>query len=230
MVSQIECVDLTKSYQGDGVETTAVHKLNLCFKKEEFTAVIGPSGSGKSTLLSMLGTLDRPTSGHLLYDGKAIGTKGNRLVADFRFEQVGFVFQQFHLLPTLSVLENVLTPLFGRKVSYDRQTRAKEVLNYVGLSDKLTALPSQLSGGQQQRVAIARAVIHKPSWLLADEPTGNLDSEAGERIFSLLRHLHKEDGCGVVFVTHESQLAERAGRIISMQDGCVISDRVGKLK
>ncbi|MBM7542234.1 ABC transporter ATP-binding protein [Amphibacillus cookii] len=227
MVSKIECVDLTKSYQGDGVETTAVHKLNLCFKRNEFTSVIGRSGSGKSTLLSLLGTLDRPTKGKILYDGEEIGAKSHRRLADFRFEQVGFVFQQFHLLPTLNVLENVLTPLFGRKVSYHKHMRAKEVLDYVDLQDKTTALPSQLSGGQQQRVAIARAIIHKPSWLLVDEPTGNLDSIASERIFNLLKQLHQDDGCGVIFVTHESNLAARTERIITMQDGCVIKDQVG---
>ncbi|WP_017473163.1 ABC transporter ATP-binding protein [Amphibacillus jilinensis] len=227
MVSKIECVDLTKTYQGDGVETTAVRKINLCFKRSDFTSVIGRSGSGKSTLLSLLGTLDRPTKGEILYDGEEIGAKSKRRLADFRFEQVGFVFQQFHLLPTLNVLENVLTPLFGRKVSYNKHIRAKEVLDYVDLLDKTTALPSQLSGGQQQRVAIARAIIHKPSWLLVDEPTGNLDSVASERIFNLLKQLHQDDGCGVIFVTHEPNLADRTERIITMQDGCVIKDQAG---
>lgn len=228
MVNKIECVDLTKTYHGDGVKTQAVNQLNLTFKHSEFTAIIGPSGSGKSTLLNLLGTLDQPTQGQILYDGQAVGTKSNAQVADFRFEQIGFIFQQFHLLPTLTVLENVLTPLFGRKVRYNKQARAKEVLDYVGLAGKASALPSQLSGGQQQRVAIARAVVHKPSWLLADEPTGNLDSEASERIYHLLDQLHREDGCGVIFVTHEAHLAHRADRILTMKDGHIIADQVGE--
>lgn len=147
-------------------------------------------------------------------------------IADFRFEEIGFIFQQFHLLPTLTAVENVLTPLFARKVDYDKRERAEEVLTQVGLSDKFDSLPSQLSGGQQQRVAIARAIVHKPSWLLADEPTGNLDTEAGDNIFALLQTLNEEEGCGVVFVTHDPALAKKADRIIEMRDGKKISDEI----
>ncbi|WP_172370307.1 ABC transporter ATP-binding protein [Sporosarcina jiandibaonis] len=227
MIQQIICRHVEKSFAGDGTKTTALKDANLTFEKGEFTAIIGPSGSGKSTLLSLIGTLDKPTQGGIFYDGEEILTKRKNRIADFRFEEIGFIFQQFHLLPTLTALENVLTPLFSRKVPYDKLKRAKEVLEQVGLLDKMNSLPSQLSGGQQQRVAIARAIIHKPSWLLADEPTGNLDTQTGERIYDLLKELNEQEGCGVLFVTHDPALADKAKRIISMKDGDVISDKVG---
>lgn len=227
MVATILCKDLKKTYIGDGVTTKAIQNVDLTFTKGEFTAIVGPSGSGKSTLLSILGTLDEPTSGQIHYDAEEVFKKSKNRIADFRFEEIGFVFQQFHLLPTLTALENVLTPLFARKVSYPKEGRAKEVLEQVGLADKQDSLPSQLSGGQQQRVAIARAIVHKPSWLLADEPTGNLDTETGQIIFDLLQDLNKQEGCGVIFVTHDPLLAAKADRIITMQDGLVISDKRG---
>lgn len=224
MVERIVCQDVERTFTGDGVETKAVDQVNLEFIAGEFVSIIGPSGSGKSTLLSLIGTLDQPTAGTILYDDQEVMKFSKRKIADFRFEEIGFVFQQFHLLPTLTALENVLTPLFARKVDYNKRERAEEVLTQVGLVDKFDSLPSQLSGGQQQRVAIARAIVHKPSWLLADEPTGNLDTEAGENIFSLLKQLNKEEGCGVIFVTHDPALAKRADRIIEMRDGKILSD------
>lgn len=227
MVKEIICTNISKTYIGDGVTTHAVKNIHLSFKKGEFTSIIGPSGSGKSTLLSLIGTLDQPSEGQILYDDKDIMKQSKRKIADFRFEKIGFIFQQFHLLPTLTALENVLTPLFGRKVNYSKQKRAKEVLEQVGLINKLNALPSQLSGGQQQRVAIARAIVHKPSWLLADEPTGNLDTETGDKIFSLLKQLNEEEGCSVLYVTHDPTLAHKANRIISMQDGIILEDKEG---
>ena len=226
-MNQVECKNLTKEYEGDGTKTVALNKINLSFNKGEFTAIIGPSGSGKSTLLSLIGTLDKPSKGTVTYDDVEILKEGKNKIADFRFQEIGFIFQQFHLLPTLTALENVLTPLFTRKVPYNKLERAKEVLKQVGLVDKLNALPSQLSGGQQQRVAIARAIVHKPSWLLADEPTGNLDTETGERIYDLLKELNEQAGCGVLFVTHDPALATKANRIISMKDGTVLSDKEG---
>ena len=228
LVTEIICTEVEKSYIGDGVTTNAVQNINLTFTKGEFTAIIGPSGSGKSTLLSLIGTLDQQTTGKLLYDDEEMMKKSKNKIADFRFEEIGFIFQQFHLLPTLTALENVLTPLFGRKVSYKKDQRGKEVLEQVDLADKLNSLPSQLSGGQQQRVAIARAIVHKPSWLLADEPTGNLDTKSGDRIFELLRQLNEVEGCGVLFVTHDPILAAKADRIIMMKDGLVISDQPRK--
>jgi len=179
-------------------------------------------------LRSLLGTLDSPTSGKILYDGEEIMKKSKKMISDFRFENIGFIFQQFHLLPTLTALENVLSPLFSRKVSYNKVERAREVLEQVGLADKENSLPSQLSGGQQQRIAIARAIVHKPDWLLADEPTGNLDSETGDRIFELMKQLNEQEGCGVFFVTHDPKLAAKADRIITMKDGSVLSDRKGE--
>ncbi|WP_188454040.1 ABC transporter ATP-binding protein [Virgibacillus oceani] len=223
MVKTIRCKDVNKSYEGDGVATHAVQDIDLMFHKGEFIAMVGPSGSGKSTLLSLIGTLDKPTTGEILYDGKKMSKMKKKEIADFRFEHIGFVFQQFHLLPTLTALENVMTPLFARKVPYHKTDRAKEVLTQVGLKDKFNSLPSQLSGGQQQRVAIARALVHEPDWLLADEPTGNLDTETGDTIFELIQKLNKEKGCGVIFVTHDQKLAEKAERVIDMQDGRVLN-------
>ena len=228
MLSKIECTEIGKSYSADRVVTHAVKEVNLSFSKGEFTSIIGPSGSGKSTLLSLLGTLDSPTTGRILYDGEEVIKKSRKTIADFRFEHIGFIFQQFHLLPTLTALENVLSPLFGRKVPYNKVERARRVLEQVGLADKEQSLPSQLSGGQQQRVAIARAIVHKPDWLLADELTGNLDSETGDKIYELLLELNQQEGCGVFFVTHDPKLAAKAGRIITMKDGIVLADELGK--
>jgi ABC-type lipoprotein export system ATPase subunit len=223
----IACKSISKEFKGDDISTLALNDINVEFQKGEFVSIVGTSGSGKSTLLSLLGTLDAPSKGEILYMGENIkDLKANQL-ADFRFENIGFIFQQFHLLPTLTSLENVMAPLFSRKVQYDKKQKAEEVLEKVGLKDKLNSLPSQLSGGQQQRVAIARAVIHEPHWLLADEPTGNLDSDTGELIFELLSSLNREKGCGVIFVTHDPVLAKKAGRIIEMKDGCILSDKAG---
>lgn len=228
MIKDIQCIELTKTYIGDGVRTNGLKNINLTFQKGEFTAVVGPSGSGKSTLLSLLGTLDKPSSGQILYNDEELIKKSSRKIADFRFEEIGFIFQQFNLLPTLTALENVLTPLFSRNVSYNKDQRAKEVLDRVGLSDKFNSLPSQLSGGQQQRVAIARAIVHQPSWLLADEPTGNLDTHTSNRIFDLMKDLNEKEGCGVIFVTHDPILAAGAHRVIEMKDSQVITDRKGE--
>lgn len=224
MKKTIECRKLRKTFQGDGIETHALKDINLVLEEGEFISFIGPSGSGKSTLLSILGTLDDPTSGELLHGGQPVHRLDSRQLADFRFESIGFIFQQFHLIPTLTALENIMAPLFGRKVSYSKKQRALELLEMVGLPGKANALPSQLSGGQQQRIAIARALVHQPKWLLADEPTGNLDSETGEIIFELLQSLNREKGCGVLFVTHDPKLAGRASRKIEMHDGEIIAD------
>src|SRR5699024_8607188 len=148
MSNIIQCQGVSKIYTGDGVQTNAIQKVDVSFRKGEFTAIVGPSGSGKSTLLSLIGSLDKPSEGVILYDDVEIMKKGKRKIADFRFEEIGFVFQQFHLLPTLTAVENVLTPLFARKVSYSKRERAEEVLEQVGLKDKMTSLPSQLSGGE----------------------------------------------------------------------------------
>ncbi|WP_214729490.1 ABC transporter ATP-binding protein [Exiguobacterium sp. s168] len=226
MEGTFQCKQMGKSFSGDGVETHALQDIDVTLEAGDFISIIGPSGSGKSTLLSLIGTLDRPTSGELHYDGKPINKLNSKELSDFRFENIGFIFQQFHLIPTLTALENVMAPLFDRKVPYDKKERAEQLLAQVGLADKAGSLPSQLSGGQQQRVAVARALVHEPKWLLADEPTGNLDTDTGEIIFNLLRSLNEEKGCGVLFVTHDPALAERANRTIEMRDGVIIEDRL----
>ncbi|WP_323679484.1 ABC transporter ATP-binding protein [Exiguobacterium indicum] len=229
MERTFQCKQMGKSFSGDGVETHALQDIDVTLEAGDFISIIGPSGSGKSTLLSLIGTLDRPTSGELHYDGKPINKLNSKELSDFRFENIGFIFQQFHLIPTLTALENVMAPLFGRKVPYDKKERAEQLLAQVGLVDKAGSLPSQLSGGQQQRVAVARALVHEPKWLLADEPTGNLDTDTGEIIFNLLRSLNEEKGCGVLFVTHDPALAERANRTIEMRDGVIIEDRLVRI-
>lgn len=221
-MSDLICTDVSKQFQGEGISTLALDSISIIFHKGSFVSITGQSGSGKSTLLSLLGTLDVPTSGTLFYDGQELSRLNAKELADFRFEKVGFIFQQFHLISTLTAVENVMAPLFGRKVDYDKKERAMSLLARVGLHEKAESLPSQLSGGQQQRVAVARALIHEPEWLLADEPTGNLDSETGEVIFELLRELNREKGCGVICVTHDPSIAERADVQVRMKDGTII--------
>ncbi|MBH9968894.1 ABC transporter ATP-binding protein [[Bacillus] enclensis] len=225
-MNNIICKDISKYFEGDGVKTNVLDEINLSLKEGDFVSIVGPSGSGKSTLLSLLGSLDSPSRGEIYFGSQKISELKANVLADFRFNNIGFIFQQFHLVPTLTALENVLAPLFGRRVSFNKKEKAKELLKSVGLEEKVNSLPSQLSGGQQQRVAIARALINDPKWILADEPTGNLDSETGELIFSLISDLNKKKGCGVIFVTHDPSMAERANIKIEMKDGKVISDRV----
>lgn len=224
-MSRCICVEnLTKTYPTGVIETQVLQGINLILNRE-FTCILGSSGSGKSTLLSLIGTLDKPTSGQIEIDGvRVTELKGNRL-ADFRFTHIGFVFQQFHLLPTLTVIENVLAPFFGRVKVHTKREYASELLEKLGILDKADMLPSQLSGGEQQRVAVVRALINKPNWLLADEPTGNLDSRNSESLFGLLQEVQSELNCGLIVVTHDQKLAERAERIIEIRDGAVVQDR-----
>ncbi|MBB2479821.1 ABC transporter ATP-binding protein [Bacillus sp. APMAM] len=222
MSKTIQLKGVSKDFKGDGVITKALNNITLSLQKGIFTSIIGSSGSGKSTLLSLIGTLDKPSDGKIFYDEKEITNLNNKSLSDIRFEKIGFIFQQFHLLPTLTALENVMVPLLARNVSYNKKKRAEEILYEVGLGEKLNALPSQLSGGQQQRVAIARAIVHHPDWILADEPTGNLDTESGNLVFNLLRRLNTEKEVGIVFVTHDSRLAEKTDRIVELKDGIII--------
>ncbi|WP_349409881.1 ABC transporter ATP-binding protein [Pseudalkalibacillus sp. SCS-8] len=224
-MENLVCKNISKVFEGDGISTYALNNINLSIEQGDFVSIVGPSGSGKSTLLSLLGTLDLPSTGEIHFGKEKINLMKSKDLADFRFEHIGFIFQQFHLIPTLTALENVMAPLFGRKVPYNKKQRAEEMLKEVGLSDKMNSLPSQLSGGQQQRVAIARALVHEPQWLLADEPTGNLDTETGEIIFTLLTRLNQEKGCGVIFVTHDPDLAERASVQIKMKDAEIIEQK-----
>lgn len=217
--------DVSHSFERSGVRTDVLHQLNGQFLQSEVTALVGPSGSGKSTFLSLLSSLDRPSSGQILYDRQDITSWKNKRLSQFRSKEIGFIFQQFHLLPSLTVSENLKVALLKQKTSFNQDERILELLDRVGLDDKRNALPAQLSGGQQQRVAIARALLHHPQWILADEPTGNLDSMTGDAIFELLLELHREAKYGVLFVTHDLELAERADRILFMQDGRIVEDR-----
>lgn len=192
----------------------------------DFMVIFGPSGSGKSTLLNVIGTLDQPTEGLVIVDGIDLSTlRGDRL-ADFRREKIGFVFQLFNLVPTLTALENVVMPLipYRKELTFNLEARARELLEAIELGDRLRHLPGQLSGGEQQRVAIARALINHPKLILADEPTGNVDTETGEDIVQLLRRLNRERGITVLMVTHDATIASRADSVLHLQDGRILED------
>jgi len=222
-MSIIQAENLRKVY-GDGVPVEALRGVSLTVDEGEFVAIQGPSGSGKSTLLHLLGTLDTPTEGQLrLLDTDVRSLRGDAL-ADFRREHIGFVFQMFYLIPEMTALENVMLPLlpYKRRAGFDVEGRARQLLERVGLGERLNHLPGQLSGGEQQRVALARALINRPTLLLADEPTGNLDSRAGEEVLNLIAEMRKEYGLTVVLVTHDDEVAARAGRVIRLRDGRVV--------
>jgi len=212
--------NLTKVY-GDGVEVRALDSVDLSVARGEFLAVTGPSGSGKTTLLNLIGTLDRPTSGRVAVHGVDVGRLRGDALADFRRAHIGFVFQLFNLVPELTALENVMLPLlpYRRGLPFKLEARAQELLVKVGLEERLHHLPGQLSGGEQQRVAIARALINSPRLILADEPTGNLDTKIGEEIVRLLCWLNQEEDITVVVVTHEATVASQADRIVHLRDG-----------
>ena len=221
METVIKLSEINKIYRTDEVETRALENVNIEVKKGEFLSIMGPSGCGKSTLLNIMGLLDEPTSGTIELCGAVIDPKlpDNKL-AELRNKTLGFVFQSFHLISTLNVLDNVQIPLIYRGVrSAKRLQLAKEVIERVGLSHRMKHRPSQLSGGQCQRVAIARAIIGNPEILLADEPTGNLDSKMGAEIMELLHKLNREDGRTIVMVTHNEQQAAQTDRIIKFLDG-----------
>ncbi|MBM6670799.1 ABC transporter ATP-binding protein [Phocaeicola coprophilus] len=212
--------DLSKVYRTDEIETLALENVNLDIREGEFVSVMGPSGCGKSTLLNMLGLLDAPTTGSIEIDGQKTGGMKDKQLAAFRNRTLGFVFQSFHLIPTLSVLDNVELPLLYRHVpSKERRRAAEEVLARVGLSHRMKHFPSQLSGGQCQRVAIARAIIGNPKIILADEPTGNLDSKMGAEVMDILHGLNRDDGRTIVMVTHNEEQARQTSRIIRFFDG-----------
>ena len=224
MNPMIQLQQVDKIYRTEEIETVALENVNLEVKKGVFVAVMGPSGCGKSTLLNVMGLLDAPTSGKVILDGKETINMKDGELAKFRNENLGFVFQSFHLINSLNVLDNVELPLLYRKVSAsERRKRAEEVLAKVGLSHRMRHFPSQLSGGQCQRVAIARAIIGNPSIILADEPTGNLDSKMGAEVMDLLHKLNREDGRTIVMVTHDENMAKEIGRTIRFLDGRQIS-------
>lgn len=218
----IELTDVNKSYINGKMETPVLHNISLGIEEGEYVAIMGASGSGKSTLMNIIGCLDKPTSGTYILNGKNILDYRDKDMADVRLHEIGFVFQNFQLLPGQSALNNVILPLQYAKVpKKERKAIATAALERVGLGDRLSHKPNQLSGGQCQRVAIARAMVNNPSILLADEPTGALDSKSGEQIMELFKQLNDE-GVTIVMITHEAQIAEHAKRIIHIKDGEVM--------
>src|SRR5205809_4764450 len=214
---------LTKSYRTNSGELTVLKDISFVLGPGATCSILGPSGSGKTTLLGLCAGLDLPTSGHVCLNGIALDEIGEDERARVRNQLVGFIFQSFQLIPTLTALENVTVPLELRGEA-GAESRARELLARVGLADRLDHVPAKLSGGEQQRVAIARAFANRPRILFADEPTGNLDSDTGNRIVDLLENLNRESGSTVVLVTHDLNLARRAGRVIRLSDGAVVSD------
>lgn len=217
---------LGKTYRLGKVEVVALRGIDLTVKEGEFLAIMGASGSGKSTLLNIIGCLDRPTAGRYLLEEVDVSKLSRNELARIRNRKIGFVFQRFNLLPRLSALRNVMLPLlYNRDFRGDPQSRAREVLEAVGLGDRLHHKPAELSGGEQQRVAIARALVNRPSLILADEPTGNLDSRSGEEILSILRDLNA-GGVTLILVTHDPSIASYAHRILRLHDGQLVSEEV----
>ncbi|RNI24598.1 ABC transporter ATP-binding protein [Flexivirga caeni] len=210
--------DVTKSYRLGESTIQAADHLTLSIDEGSATAIVGRSGSGKSTLLHLIGGIDRPDSGTITVDGQNLGALTRNKLADYR-SSIGFVFQQFHLLPALSALDNVLVPLVARRVDFDRHDAARQLLEAVGLHGREHAMPSQLSGGQQQRVAIARAMIHRPTLLIADEPTGNLDTTTATGVLDLLFQLQQDHGTTLVIATHDTTVAAQADDVIHIDSG-----------
>lgn len=221
----IKLVDIEKIYQTDTIETVALNRVNLTINKGEFVSVMGPSGCGKSTLLSLMGLLDEPTGGTIEIDGRPVTSYSDKELARLRNHKIGFIFQSFHLINDLSVLDNVELPLLYRSglSGKERRQRAHAALDKVGLSARTRHFPSQLSGGQRQRVAIARALAGAPEIILADEPTGNLDSVMGDEIMDLLLGLNRHEGTTIVMVTHDENMAHKTERLIRFFDGSQVS-------
>ena len=216
----IKLENINKVYRTEEIETLALENVNIEIEKGEFISIMGPSGCGKSTLLNIIGLLDTPTSGTISIDGTSIGKTSDSKLAAFRNAKLGFVFQSFHLINSLNVFDNVELPLLYRSTgSSERNRLVKDALERVGLSHRMRHTPSQLSGGQCPRVAIARAIVGNPEIILADEPTGNLDSKMGSEVMNLLHNLNKEDGRTIVMVTHNEEQARQTDRIIRFFDG-----------
>lgn len=226
----IECKNISKVYKSGEVETHVLKNASFKINDGEFVAIMGPSGSGKSTLMHIIGCLDTPTSGEYFLDGKDVSQLSDDELADIRMQKIGFVFQSFNLLPRTTVLRNVTLPLVYAGVSKEeRENKAKEALRGSAFpEDFWNHYSNQLSGGMMQRVAIARALVNNPSLVLADEPTGNLDTKTGEMVLNTFRRLHQEQGHTIVLITHEPYVAEHAERVINIRDGNIVED--GKVK
>jgi len=225
----IKCENIFKIYQTTGSESPVLKDVSFEIKKGEFVAIMGPSGSGKSTLMHILGALDRPTSGKYFLDDKDVFDLTEEEMAEIRSQKIGFVFQSFNLLPRSTVLRNVMLPLiYNSKISKaDREAKARKSLKAVGLEEDFWShLSNQLSGGQMQRVAIARALINDPGIILADEPTGNLDSKTGAIVLDTFKQLNKEHGHTIILITHDKNVASHARRVIEIKDGEIVSDKI----
>lgn len=221
----VDARDLTKVYQMGDVEVHALRGLSMQIEPGEIVAIMGPSGSGKSTLMNMLGCLDSPTSGEYYLDGERVAGMVDDQLADIRNRKVGFVFQGFNLLPRSSALANVELPLrYSSTNGRSRRAMAKSALEVVGLGDRMNHRPNELSGGEQQRVAIARAIVNEPSILMADEPTGNLDTKSGDEIMELLLCLNHDQGTTLIVVTHDPEIAAHTGRVVNIRDGRVVME------
>lgn len=224
-MSLIEIINLNKIYDKTKIPVHALKNINLKIEKSEFTAIVGPSGSGKTTLLNMIGGLDSPTEGKVLINGIDISKMKPDELIDFRLTNIGFVFQSFNLIPVLTAKENVEFIMLLQKISKEeREKRTIELLNAVGLGDKINSRPFELSGGQQQRVAVARAIASHPSFILADEPTANLDSSAAESLLDIMEDLNNKIGMTFIFATHDNKVIRRARRVITLEDGKIKSD------
>lgn len=221
----IEVKDLSKIYNSTEVKVTALNQVDLIVEEGEFTAIVGPSGSGKTTLLNMIGGLDEPTSGEISIGGTDISQLSSSDLIDFRLNNIGFVFQAYNLIPVLTAIENVEFIMQMQGVpKAERERQAKELLTQVGLGDRANSRPSKLSGGQQQRVAVARALASKPRFVLADEPTANLDSKSTENLLDIMEELNRKEKITFIFSTHDQRVVNKARRVLTIEDGKIISD------
>ena len=223
----IEIKDIHKIYDEKHNPVHAVNGINLSFEQGEFAAIVGPSGSGKTTLLNMLGGLDQPTAGQIIVGGTDIGHLNSSKLIDFRMNNIGFVFQAYNLIPVLTAKENVEFIMhLQAKSKSERDARSKELLEAVGLGDRLNSRPGKMSGGQQQRVAVARALASKPKYILADEPTANLDSKSTETLLNIMEQLNRDENITFIFSTHDARVVKKARRVITVEDGKILSDEI----
>ena len=226
MKKVIEIKDLYKIYNETEIEVKAVNGVNLLFDEGEFAAIVGPSGSGKTTLLNLIGGLDKPTSGSVIIGGTDISSLSSRKMIDFRMKNIGFVFQSYNLIPVLTAKENAeFIMQLQNKPKAEREQRIAELFKAIGIEDKKNVRPKRLSGGQQQRVAVARALASKPKFILADEPTANLDSKSTTDLLDIMRNLNKEENITFIFSTHDQRVIDRAKRVITLDDGKITSDK-----